>query len=69
MLKADKSQEAPEVDALLEKLGNHAKALPYYAIIRPDDDPVHFNGVFLTANSFLERLADEGVDLDRVRTE
>ena len=61
MLKADKSQDAPDVDALLIELGNHAKAIPYYAMFRPEKEPVHFNGVFLTPNSFLSRLAEEGV--------
>lgn len=64
MLKADKSQEAPEVDALLVELGNSATAIPYYAMFRPKEEPVHFNGVFLTAGSFLDRLAQEGVVLD-----
>ena len=61
MLKADKSQPNQDVDALLEELGNSAKAIPYYALFRPNQKPVHFNGVFLTPGSFLDRFAAEGV--------
>ena len=61
MLKADKSQPNPDVDALLEELGNSATAIPYYALFRPNQQPVHFNGVFLTPGSFLDRFAEEGV--------
>ena len=67
VFKADKSQEAPEVDELLVELGNSATALPYYAMFRPGADPVHFNGVFWTARSFLEQLSKEGVVLDENR--
>ena len=52
------------MDALLVELGNSATAIPYYAMFRPGAEPVHFNGVFLTAGSFLDRLAEEGVVLD-----
>jgi hypothetical protein len=61
VLKADKSQPNPDVDALLEELGNSATAIPYYALFRPNQEPVHFNGVFLTPGSLLDRFADEGV--------
>ncbi|MFK7769335.1 MAG: hypothetical protein AB8B55_19085 [Mariniblastus sp.] len=63
-MKADKSQSAPEVDALLIELGNSAKAIPYYAMFRANENPVHFNGVFFTANSFLTRLEQEGIALE-----
>ena len=64
MLKADKSQPNPDVDALLEELGNSATAIPYYALFRPHQEPVHFNGVFLTPGSFLDRFAEEGVTFE-----
>ena len=31
-IKADKTTDSPDIDALLVKLGNHAKAIPFYAI-------------------------------------
>jgi len=32
-------------------------------MFRPKEEPVHFNGVFLTANSFISRLSEAGVTL------
>ena len=56
VLKADKSQDSPEVDQLLLELGNSTKAIPYYALLQPDEKPVHFNGVYLTPDLFLNQL-------------
>ena len=64
VLKADKSQTDPEVDALLSELGNSAGAIPYFAMFQPEKDPVHFDGCYLTPGSFIDRLVDEGVVLD-----
>ena len=56
VLKADKSKDSPEVDQLLLELGNSTKAIPYYALMRPDESPVHFNGVFLSPSLFLDQM-------------
>ena len=56
VLKADKSKDSPEVDQLLQELGNSTKAIPYYALMRPDESPVHFNGVFLSPSLFLDQM-------------
>lgn len=56
VLKADKSKDSPEVDQLLVELGNSSKAIPYYALMRPNTRPVHFDGVYLTPQLFLNQL-------------
>ena len=56
VLKADKSNDSPEADQLLLELGNSTKAMPYYALMRPDESPVHFNGVFLSPSLFLDQM-------------
>ena len=56
VLKADKSSDSPEVDQLLLELGNSSKAIPYYALLRPDESPVHFNGVFRSPSLFLDQM-------------
>ena len=60
VLKADKSKDSPEVDQLLQELGNSTKAIPYYALMRPDESPVHFNGVFLSPSLFLDQMGTVG---------
>ena len=56
VLKADKSNPAPEVDALLAELGNTAGAIPYFGLFQPGEEPIHFDGVYLTPESFLDQL-------------
>lgn len=57
IFKADKTDEAPEVDKLLAELGNTQTALPYYGLFQPGEEPIHFGGTaFPTADSFLEQL-------------
>lgn len=56
VLKADKSNDSPEVDQLLLELGNSSKAIPYYALLQSDTSPVHFNGVFLSPGLFLDQV-------------
>jgi len=56
VLKADKTADSPEVDQLLQELGNSTKAIPYYALIQPDEKPVHFDGVYLTPDLFLNQM-------------
>ena len=41
---------------MLVELGNTSKAIPYYALMRPEEKPVHFNGVFLSPDAFLVQL-------------
>lgn len=55
-MKADKSGKAPEVDALLAELGNTAAAIPYFGLFQPGEEPIHFDGVFYTSESFLNQL-------------
>ena len=57
-LKADKTRESPEIDALLVKLGNHAKAIPFYAIYPAGqpDKPIVLDGVFASPDRVLEAL-------------
>ena len=55
-MKADKSGPAPEVDELLTELGNNANAIPYFGLFQPGEEPIHFPGVFLTSQSFLDQL-------------
>ena len=59
VLKADKSNEAPEVDELLAELGNTQYAIPYFGLFQPGEEPIHFNGVYLTPDSFLSQLGAE----------
>ncbi len=57
-LKADMTRESPEINALLVKLGNHAKAIPFYAIYpanRPDQ-PIVLDGVFGSPKPVLQAL-------------
>ena len=56
VLKADKSNDSPEVDQLLLELGNSSKAIPYYALMQPDSKPVHFDGVYLSPTLFLDQM-------------
>ena len=41
---------------MLVELGNTSKAIPYYALMRPEEKPVHFNGVFLSPDAFIAQL-------------
>jgi thiol:disulfide interchange protein len=56
LLKADKSNPAPEVDELLKELGNTSAAIPYFGLFQPGEEPIHFDGVYLTPESFLDQL-------------
>jgi hypothetical protein len=59
-LKADKSGDAPDVDALLVELGNIGKGIPFYAIFPGDGrSPILFDG-FLTQNQVIEKLKEAG---------
>ena len=59
-IKADKSRDAPEVDALLVELGNTSRGIPFYAIYPGDGrPPIVFDG-FLTQNQVIEKLKEAG---------
>jgi len=59
-LKADFTDYSPEISEILKQLGNEATAIPYYAFYRKGDTkPVHFNGLFLTPQSFLDKLQEQ----------
>jgi thiol:disulfide interchange protein len=59
-LKADKSQEAPEVDELLVELGNLGRGIPYYAIFPADGGaPITFDGL-VTQQTILDALERAG---------
>lgn len=57
VLKADMTDDSPEAEELLVELGNAAKAIPYYVLFRPDEEPLHFDGNFVRTGSrgFLKR--------------
>ncbi len=56
VLKADKTDDSPEVDQLLLELGHASRGIPYYALMRPDSGPVHFEGVYFSPSQFLNQL-------------
>jgi hypothetical protein len=59
-LKADKTGDAPEVDALLVELGNISKGIPFYAIFPGNGaPPILFDGL-LTQNQVIEKLEQAG---------
>ena len=57
VLKADMTDDAPDIESKLVEFGNTAKAIPYYAVFRPGEEPHHFDGNFVTvgAKGFLDR--------------
>jgi len=63
-LKADKTKDSPEIDALLVRLGNRAKAIPFYAIYpagRPEK-PILLDGVFVGPGRIAKAL-EQAVDI------
>jgi thiol:disulfide interchange protein len=66
-LKADKTGPAPEIDDLLVKLGNKAKAIPYVAVYPPDgSQPILLEG-FITQQQVLDALQRAGPSLNGSR--
>ena len=55
-LRADKTRPAPEVDRLLEQLGNKSGSIPFYAIFPAGspNKPILLDGVFTSPKPFLE---------------
>jgi len=62
VLKADKSRPSAEIDQLLLELGNATKGLPYYALMRPNEAPIHFNGGYASTTQFLAQLGEVPVN-------
>ncbi len=58
VLKADKTRPAPEVDDLLQKLGNQASAIPFYAIFpaRDPNHPILLDGVITSPAPIIHAL-------------
>lgn len=57
------------MNALLRELGNSAAAIPYYAVFRPEKDPIHFNGVFWTPNSFIDKIGRENLTSGKLKSD
>ncbi|MBI2478810.1 MAG: hypothetical protein HYV60_09295 [Planctomycetia bacterium] len=55
-LRADKTRPAPEVDRLLEQLGNKSGSIPFYAVFPAGspNKPILLDGVFTSPKPFLE---------------
>ena len=62
-LRADKTRPAPEVDRLLEQLGNKSGSIPFYAIFPAGspNKPILLDGVFTSPKPFLEAFEKAGV--------
>lgn len=59
-LKADKTQPAPDVDALLLELGNAGRAIPFVAIYPADGGPPKTMDGLITQEQVLEALKQAG---------
>ena len=61
-MKADKTDPAPEVDDMLELLGNKGGAIPFYAIFpaRNPNQPITLDGVFTSPQPILDALKKAG---------
>jgi len=59
-LKADATDNPPEIDALLKELGNTAGSLPFYAVYPADgSEPIVFHGL-ITQRQVLDVLTQAG---------
>lgn len=69
-LKADKTEPAPEVDALMEKLGNKGGAIPFYAVFPSDNPnrPLTLDGVFASPEPILDLLKKAGPSRGHAQT-
>ena len=59
-LKADKTQPAPDVDALLLELGNAGRAIPFVAIYPADGGPPKTMDGVISLEQVLEALKQAG---------
>ena len=67
-LKADNTDNLPEIGKLLAELGNSGKALPFYAIYPPDGaQPIVLSGV-ITQNQILGILEKIGPSVEGKET-
>ena len=57
-LKADKTSQAPEIDALLVALGNKTTQIPFYALFPAGNryQPETYSGLFVSENHFLGKI-------------
>lgn len=63
-MKADKTVKSPEIDRILEELGNTGKAIPFYAVFVPGSDkPVVFDGL-ISHDTVRAKLAEAGLPID-----
>ena len=74
VLQADMTNDAPDIQQTLVEFGNTAKAIPYYAVYRPGEEPVHFDGNFVASGpkGFLQRAGislEQSVELRSVSDE
>jgi len=62
LLKADKTNPAPEVDEFLQLLGNKNKSIPFYAIFPAENpnQPILLDGVFRSPQPILDALEQAG---------
>jgi hypothetical protein len=65
VIKADKTDEAPDVNSLLRELGNESAAIPYFAVFRPGQetvqDAINFTGVFKSTDEFIDKIGIENL--------
>ena len=59
-IKADKTQPAPDVDALLLELGNAGRAIPFVAIYPADGGPPKTMDGVISLEQVLEALKQAG---------
>ncbi len=61
-LRADKTQPAPEVDELLQRLGNKAGSIPFYAVFPAGNPnkPILLDGMFTSPQPILDALEKAG---------
>lgn len=61
-LQAFRTDDSPEVDDMLERLGNTSAALPFYAIFPAENPnkPILRDGVFLSPKRIIEALKKAG---------
>lgn len=60
VLRADKTQPAPEVEQFLRTLGNKGGSIPFYAIFpaRDPNHPILMDGVFTGPGRIVEALRE-----------
>jgi len=61
-LQAFRTDDSPEVDDMLERLGNTSGALPFYAIFPADspNKPILLHGAFISPKPIIDALKKAG---------